>query len=690
MNSHKDLSKLLRPRHIAFVGSIQAEGAIAACRRAGYAGEMWTVSPNRDEIGGIACVNTVADLPQAPDVALLALSPERSVEAIQALSDIGAGCAVCMSAGYAELDENGAQIQRDLVSAAGDMAVLGPNCMGMINLFDGAVVWGLDNYVERPGGKACAIISQSGAFLFGITNVEQAFPLGYAISTGNQAVISVADAIHGVLDDERVNAIGIYLEGLDDGGALGDALIRALDLGVPVIAIKGGNTPAGAVVAKGHTASMVVESDIWQAFARRFGIVEVSSPKAMVEALKLLSVCGVPKGPRLSAITYSGGLNGMIVSDAPGLGLELAQPTPQMMERLRDRLPETVPVANPLDLNLPFRSSTVMSMADTDGITESFVDMVTDSADMVAMIMDVPRVGLGMDEPWLPSIEAMIRTRKQTGLPCAVAGILPEGLDVDLRKRLLEGGVAPLSGYDDAMKAFGAAVSCAGNLNRGTPAPALMEMAGTPASGDAHMLDEHSSKQLLEDCGMALPERWAGEGEDAVTAAQDLGFPVAVKILSNQIAHKDQMGAVKLDLKSTGDVNQAVADITASLSGNIQEPRFLVEKMIEAPAQEFIIGLKRDTAMGLVMMIGRGGTDVETQAQFTTLLLPLGCGDLDEALECLHAGDIPSLRAAVEAVIKFAEHHSQRIIELDVNPVIVTGAGDAVAVDALAVLTEGD
>ncbi|MBT4625847.1 MAG: acetate--CoA ligase family protein [Rhodospirillales bacterium] len=692
MSMQANLTRLLRPRQIAFVGSIQSEGSIAACRRAGYAGEMWTVSPNRDEIGGIPCVREISDLPEAPDVALLALSPERTVAAIKALGEMGAGGAVCMSAGYAEMNEDGARIQQQLIEHAGDMVVLGPNCMGMINMFDGAAVWGADNFMERPGnpnGKGCAIISQSGAFVFGITNVEQAFPLGYGISTGNQVMLSVADIIHGVLDDERVNAIGIYLEGLDDGNALGVACNRAREMGVPLIAIKGGNTPAGAVVAKGHTASMVVDSDIWQAFTRRYGIAQVSSPKAMVEALKLLSVCGVPAGPRLAAITYSGGLNGMIVSDAPGLGIELHQPTPENRERLIDRLPETVPVANPLDLTLPFRSSTVMAMDDIDGIAQTFVDLASDSADLVAMIMDVPRAGLGMDKPWLPSVDAMIKAREQTGLPCVVAGILPEGLDVNLRKHLLAGGVAPLCGYDDAMKAFSAAAACAKTLSRPTAAPALMSMAGTPASGTPQMLDEQESKALLEGCGMPLPRRWVGTAEDAPAAADDLGYPVVVKILSDQIAHKDQMGGVKLNLQTAEAVAGAVAEITAAVAGTVSNPQFLVEQMVTGGMCEFIIGLKRDIAMGLVMMVGQGGTETEAKANFVTLLMPLTDTDVDEALECLHARDATGLRTAIEAVATFADQHGSNIIELDVNPVIVTTDGNAVAVDALAVLLRG-
>lgn len=292
MSKLENLNRLLRPRHIAYLGGRQVEGPIAASQKAGYKGEIWVVNPVRDEIAGLRCYASVDDLPEAPDAALVALSPERSLEAVASLHRIGAGGASCIAAGFAELGAEGKKLQQQLQQAAGDIAVVGPNCMGVLNLFDGAAVWASGGHIEAAGDRGAAIISQSGAFLYGITNVEQGFPLGYAISTGNQAVVDIADSIESVLDDERVRAIGIYLEGLDDGKSLGRACWQALDKGIPVVAMKGGDTEAAEIVAISHTSAMVVERDLWVAFCERFGIVEVSSPKAMVETLKLLTIGG--------------------------------------------------------------------------------------------------------------------------------------------------------------------------------------------------------------------------------------------------------------------------------------------------------------------------------------------------------------------------------------------------------------
>ena len=387
---HKNLIRLLRPRHIAYIGGNQTREALATSQRAGFAGKLWVVNPNRQEIGGLRCFARIEDLPEAPDAVLLALSPERSIEAVKSLAAIGTGGAVCMAAGFAELGDSGAKLQYDLQQAAGDMAILGPNCMGMLNLFDGAAVWGSGSHMAPPAEQGAAIISQSGAFLFGITNVEQGFPLGYAISTGNQAVTDMADCIEAVLADDRVGAIGLYLEGIDNGKALGSACWHALDKSIPVIALKGGDTAEAETVAMSHTSAMVVERDLWLAFSERYGIVEVSSPKALVETLKFLTIGGVPRGNRLSAITYSGGLNSLIVAQAPRLGLRLTQPTEDSVKILRAQMPETVPVANPLDLNLPWTSKTGLSLENGEEIAKCLSTLACNVADMAAMFLDVP------------------------------------------------------------------------------------------------------------------------------------------------------------------------------------------------------------------------------------------------------------------------------------------------------------
>ena len=691
-----NLLRMMRPKHIAFVGGQQIVGPINACRRAGFDGVITVVNPTRDEIAGIACVRSISALGTAPDGVLLALSPQRTIEALGELNKIGAAGAVALAAGFSEMGAEGRALQQALQQAAGDMAVMGPNCMGVLNQFDGMAIWGEDNHVERVTGPGCAIVSQSGAFLFGITNVEQAFPLGYAMSVGNQAVIDISDCIHALLTDDRVRAIGLYLEGIDDGPALAEVCAMALAKRVPIIAIKGGDTAEGEKVALSHTAAMLVERDLWEAFRDRYGINEVQTPKALVETLKYLSIGGLPGGNRVTAVSFSGGLNGLVAAQAGKVGLTLCEPTPENARTLRALMPQSVPISNPLDLNLPFRSTTGMSMEDGASIAQGITLLAEGVSDQVLFFIDVPRADeKGLDLAWMPSVEAMFVVAETLKVPCAVCGIMPEGLEPALRKRLVDGGVAPLLGFGDALTAVGAAVAAAAAQRRITTAPPPLLSLPEISSRNHNMLDEAASKRALSDFGLNVPDFRAVGAKDVATAASDLGFPVAIKVLSTTIAHKDRVGGVRLNIDSVkaaeSAVSNMVSDIASAIPGYRAE-QFFVERMVQGAVAEYIIGIKRHPALGLALMIGLGGTSVEDRAAYRSVLLPPSPGDIDAVLAQL--GVLPgtpqhqALTKAAQAVQSYALAHADRLVTLDVNPVIVTADGAAVAVDALIVLTD--
>jgi len=695
----RNLNRLLRPRHIAYIGGGQLEGAITASREAGFDGEIWAVNPVRDEIAGLACYARIEDLPRAPDAALIAMSAERSIEAVVALAAFGAGGAVCMAAGFAEIGGSGKSLQQQLIDAAGDLVVIGPNCMGVFNLFDAASIWGAGGHFERPGAHGAAIISQSGAFLYGITTVERGFPLGYAISTGNQAVVDVADCIESLLADERVRAIGIYLEGLDDGAALGRACWHALEKGIPVIALKGGDTAVAETVAISHTSAMVVERDLWRAFCQRYAVVGVSTPKAMVETLKFLTIGGVPRGNRLSAITVSGGLNSLIVAAMPELGIELQQPESANAKVMRAQLPDIVPVANPLDLNLPWTSKTGMSLQDGEQIADCLEHLTDAVADIACFFLDVPPPdALGSDRDWYPAMEAMAKVSESHGIPCAVAGILPEGLVPDLRKHLIDLGIAPLLGFSDALEALAVAtrigVAQRSKAGLDTPGELLTEPGNGAAIRASVMLDEAASKAALIEYGLKTPRFEVADASQVTAKARDVGYPVALKLLSSEISHKAKMDGVALALDSEAALQQAVEQICqAGLrhNGEMVE-RFLVEAMIDAPCAEYIIGIKRQAALGLALLIGRGGVDTEQHDRRATLLLPLVESDLATAMQGIGLGaDAPGytgMLAAIHAIAAYAQTHAASLQSLDVNPVIVDAAGNATAADALIVMFE--
>ncbi len=690
-----NLKRLLRPRQIAFVGGRHLENCIALARRAGYGGKIHVVNPTREEIAGIPCVPSLDALPRAPDAAFVALSRERTIPAMADLARIGAGGAVCHAAGFSELGASGRDLQRELTAAAGDLAMVGPNCMGVLNAFDRVALWGADGHLEPRDGPGVAFISQSGAFLYGIVNAERAYPMGYGLSLGNQAAIDFADALDVVLDDERVRVIGLYCEGLADGMAFGDALTRAIERGVPVVLLAGGGVPAAAARSVSHTGNLAVPGDFWHALAERYGLIEVATLKQLIETTKLLAISGPPRGRRAFIVTHSGGAGSLIAEQAPRLGLELPPVTPENHDRISHVLPEVISIANPLDLNLPWSSSSGMSLEDTDLIAQCLIDGSAGETDSIAMLLDVPRAGEGHDAPWLPSLEAMVEVRRRSGLPTIVAGLLPEGLEPDLRARMQAQGVAALMGASETIEAMAGAARYAearGGLAANPPARLLP----AAADGQGRPLDEWDSKERLAPYGLNFPPRRAGAAEEAPKAAAEVGFPVALKVLNAEIAHKSKLGGVRLHLRSETEVAEAVGSIQAQVARarpGTRVDRFLVEAMVPDPLAELILGVKCHPALGLALLVGRGGVDAELQRDYGMVLLPASDRALERSLDRLRHHGLndearQSVLAALRAVARFAKDHAGELVEMDVNPLLVLRDGSVVAVDALLVLGE--
>ncbi len=689
--AQRRLNRLLRPRSIVFVGGRHVASAIRTTRRASFDGDIAVVNPTREDIAGVRCTPSIADLPFIPDAALVALSPERSIVAVGELAALGVGGSVVISSGFREIGAYGADLEIRLAEAAGDMALIGPNCLGVINQFDGAAVFGDDVLARQVAVPGAAIVSQSGAFMIGIACVERAFPLGYAISIGNQAQIGHAECIEALLDDPRVKAIGLYLEGLDDGAALGRACWRAAKAGVPIVALKGGDGALGSQVAQSHTAAILVESAVWRAFVDRFGIREVSSLKALVETLKILSVGGVSRGRRATIVSFSGGLNGQVARAAATWGIELPPPLPDRAEALTARLPRTIAVSNPLDLNLPYTSNTGASLEDEEAIADIIVDLAEGVADQVAFILDVPPSGPDrLDEPWLPAIRAMTQVRDRLGVPAIVAGILPEGLEPALRERILADGLVPLGGFAEAIEAMGHAAALAIADHGAGPCPELL-----PPLPDAPVrtLDEQAAKAMFAAAGIAVPRHIAATPEEAPIAARSFDVPVAIKALSGAILHKAAIGGVSLSL-GPNEVVRAVTRMQSALADHGHDlAQILIEEMVPDPRREIILGARHDPAMGIVMVVGAGGAGVEAhRGTVHTLLLPLQEATLEHALADLGLTEHAAMRAAATAFAAFAVAHSETLETAEINPLILTASGAAIAADAVIQLRdiEGD
>jgi acyl-CoA synthetase (NDP forming) len=500
----------------------------------------------------------------------------------------------------------------------------------------------------------------------------------------------VADYVDVLADDGRIAAIGLYLESIPDVPAFAASAAKALARGVPLVLLKGGVTTAGSAKALTHSGALALPDRLLTAFARRYGIVRVGSLAALIETLKMLAIAGVPAGPRLGAITLSGGIATVLADRASEAGLEM--PLPATASALRPLVPAVLPIANPLDCSPPLKALEGLSMMNEGALTELFTAMLGGGYDAGLLCIDFPHPRVGQGWLWEPSARAMTRAAATAGIPCAVASMLPEALPETTRRALAEAGIAPLQGLDEAVGAIAAAVRY-GEARRREPAPPLLDRM-TPM-GRPRLRDEVESKRLLALAGLAIPAGRIGGLGEVGRLAEAIGFPVALKAVSERLPHKAAVGALALGLRDRAAVEAAAATIAENIrradSGFAVE-RFLIEAMVEGAVAEAMVGVTRDPAFGLVLILGTGGVEVERAGDTCVLLLPTTKAEVERALARLDLGyrlrerniDPGGLADAVLAVARLGEAMVERLDSLDVNPILVLPDGRVIAVDALA------
>ena len=684
-----NLDRLLRPRHVAVIGGRDAETVAAECKRIGFTGPFWPVNPKRSHIGGHPCFRSLDDLPEAPDAVFLAVPKDAAIETLQKLNSMGAGGVVCYTAGFGETGGEGADAEARLVAAAGDLALIGPNCYGVINYVDKVALWPFTHGGSCPGYGA-AIITQSGMLSSDFTMSQRSVPFAYMISAGNQTLLRLEDFVDVLSERPEVRAIGLHIEGLKDVQAFERAALNSLSLGKPIVALKSGTSRLGSSLSVSHTGSLSGAEELYDALFDRLGIIRVSGPAQLLETIKFLCVSGVPKGQRLAGLTCSGGGATMLADFAEQLGLAFTPPDAVTAARLRTQLPQTATVSNPLDYTTPIW-----------GIPERtrpvFDTLFAQGHDAAVIVQDYPAPGLDESKPWYRNDTlSFVAAAKAQGLPAAVCSTIPENLDAETRSFLIAEGVAPMQGIEECMAAI-AAATWHGN-RRAEIADARPDLLMAPQpDGSLRLLDEASAKVRLAATGITVPRNRVGSGADAPSLAQALGFPVALKMVSAQLPHKTEAGAVRLGLASKGAVAEAVQRMKEDVStfnADALTDVFLVEAMVVPPVAELMVSIRCDPQFGLAMTLAAGGVLVELLADATTILLPATRPDLERALSRLkisrlldgYRGKPAASRAALldtlQHLAAFAVNEANSVAEIEINPLFV-GVTESCAVDVL-------
>jgi acyl-CoA synthetase (NDP forming) len=686
------LRLLFDPASIAVVGASANPARIGArvlrfLADGGYSGSLMAVNPARTEIQGKPCYPSITDLPEVPDLTVLAVSAAQTRDALVELGRRGGRAAICMAAGFREESPEGAAMERELTAVAREagITVLGPNSVGFRNTSKKLYAAFATDIALGPLPGSVAILSQSGG-LAGYLGaaVAKTRGIGYRwiIDTGNEIDVDIADCISYLSEDEGVSAIGLITEGCGDGDRLRAAFESARLAGKPVIAFKLGRTALGARSAASHTGALAGTDAIYDAVFEQHGVHRVRDEHEFIEALGLYDLGQVPKGRNVAVFSLSGGVATLLADACAERGLQVPPLPPPPDPEIHAKLP-SARFDNPLDLSGQIGSEPdmlravlehVLSQPQIDSAVLGFAYML-----QAKHISDV-------------FVPAIVAAQQAYGKPVVVNGLANAEAERTLREH---GIVVEAMGVD----AVGALAVVTGSREpqdaHGDPAH---ELAGAVAAGRARAIRTGPAAVALLP-GIAFAETVAvATADDAVDAAGKLGWPVVAKVDGGSTAHKSELGLVRVGLATQAELRAAFAELSAKRE-TLGDGTVVIQPQLEGV--EIALGVHRDPTFGPVVMIGLGGIFIEQLNDVAFGLPPLSPAQAEQMLRRLrgwpllagargrppvHIGDLVD---AIVQLSNIATAERGRIAEIDINPFVARAEpGRSAAADALVVLED--
>lgn len=683
------LSSMLHPKSIAIIGASPDANKLNGrpfhfLRRDGYAGNLYPVNPKYAEIDGVRCYPDVESLPEAPDLAIVAVSMQLATGVIAALGQKGTPVAIIFSSGYSELGEEGAKREQDLLETAkkNGIRICGPNNLGLINAFENVTAT-FSQYADKtPVPGPVAFASQSGAFGTGIAALARTrgIGLGYFINTGNQTDITLVDALSEIVDDPRISVLSAYIEGLQDGTELIQLAHKAMAAKKPLIITKVGRKAAGARAAASHTGSLAGEDRVFDGVFRQHGIIRARNEEQLLDLVSAFTCCPIPKGDGIAMITQSGGAGVLMADRAEELGLKVRIPTPETQAKLKSVIPSFGSASNPIDVTGQFLaeprilSESAKITLDDPGIHCCIIwlQLMHGSADL---LVDVFKdIQASVDKPfivcWLEAPETALRRLRDAGI-CMI----------ETTERAVD-AIAGLVRYGQAR---------ARQDRSPPPHPARKN---EPEAEKAIAVSSMIAAEMLKDMGIPLASTELATGHDTAREIADrFGYPIAVKIESPDILHKTEAGGVHLGLtdgESVAKATQKIMMAARTYNSNAKIEGVIIQRMAK-PATELVFGIRRDPAFGSVVMVGLGGIFVEILEDVVFGAAPITPPQAELMLDGLRgraildgargksAVDRHALIKMICDLSRFALAHPE-VVELDLNPVFADSHG-VIAVD---------
>jgi acyl-CoA synthetase (NDP forming) len=691
------LKAALDPRSVAIIGASENPNKVGGrpvhyLDKFGFKGKIFPINPSRPEVQGHKCYKSLADLPEAPDMVIVAVAGDNAIGAVEDCAAHGVKVAVVMASGFGEVDAvEGKAKERRMVEAAhkAGMRIVGPNSQGLANFGTGAIASFSTMFMdmERAEGHV-AMLSQSGALSTVPVGFLRQRGIGvrHTHATGNDADITVGELAVAVAEDPEVKLLLLYLESIPERKYLEELAAVALDRDLPIVALKSGRSEAGRQAAQSHTGALANEDRVVDAFLEHHGIWRAPDMRGLVEATELYLKGWKPSGRRLVAISNSGAVCVMTADAATAVGMPMAKLADETDKKLKGILPSFATTTNPIDLTAALLSNSRLFGDILPVIAE---DLAAD-----AFLIGVPVAGPGYD------VEAFARDAaafgRQTGKPLVIAATQRSVAD-----QFAAEGSSVFPTETEAVTALHQFLAHRELMARTRARKAIRKdtvQADAPVSSTATtMLNEADSLALLAARGIpVVPHRLCRSRAEAIAAFESIGGPIVVKGCSADIAHKSELGLVKLGVRSREEAGEIWAQMEEIIRRHGARFDGVIIAAMAGGRREIMIGAHRDAVFGPVVAVGDGGKYVEIFRDTTLLLPPFSKDDAREALGKLRIaplfagvrGEPPmDVEALCDAVVRIGElmlDPAAKVMSLDLNPVLLDSAGKGcVVVDAV-------
>ncbi len=702
-----ELDPFFYPRSVAMIGASQnplkPNGIpLYLMSMFGYQGNLYPVNPKYERVGGLKCYPTILDIEEPLDLAIIGVAADRTMEILEECARKRVKAVIIFTSGFAEVNEEGRKNQAEMKRLAENsgMRILGPNCLGILNYYNGNMASFFYNQerADLVHPEQLSFITQSGglgAIIYQMV-IQMSIGFNYFVSTGNEADISFAEVLSYLAGRDEVSIVAGYMEGLQgDGKLFIEACRRALEQEKLVTVLKVGRTGSGAMAAASHTGALVGEDRVYDGVFKQFGVPRADDVEQMNALIALHATGRLPVGKRMAVITISGG-GGVVVADkCPHYGLEVVGLAEETQAALRTFFPAYGAVANPVDL-------TSQIFFDNE-LFERALHLVMKDPEI-----DVAGFFYNFEMPDPEASKKIIKVYNETDKPLIIF-TWPTGQDyaVEAKNELIQAGVPVIEHIPSGLWAISSLADWVKKAGKPLSSPGPVSPGGEKASAllSRHLLEtggaltEWRSKEILKHYSIPVTrEVLVGSADEAAAAAKAIGFPVALKIMSPQLLHKSDFGGVVLNLQEEEEVRDAYEELIKrgmQLKPEARIEGILVQEMLD-PGLEVIVGLKKDPVFGPAIAVGLGGVFVEVFADLATRVAPLSVENAGEMLDELKGkalldgvrGRAPRDREALVNIImkisRLAVDLEDYIEELDINPLVVYEEGKgAVAADAL-------